>query len=496
MAGEAWEGSAIGRLSGGFGWYERDMGRDWISESAPLAERAAHAVRNDPVVAALKVSVITGTHGSTGLRFRSLVDGGVATDDGTDLRDRIEEVICEASEGVNLDANGLMTRRELDEALDEMAFVRGEGFGIAAWLPNRPAATTGMCWRIIGRERVGNPPGQVDGPTLYQGIKLDSGGSAIGIWVAPSDRAKLGEKKAWTYVPWYDDNGIPKVIHRTGCRPPGTYRGVSEIAPILPIARHAKALVEAYVIGKRSQASLPIFIICEDPVAAAAKDRNGVVWGPNTVIEPGKVYYLGLGSDVKFPTITFQGADFGDFLDILYRNGFAAVGQPIDVVLAQLGKTNMAASRSAWLQYYRQCERRQDAHIQQAAKVIDANIIAEAVYSGRLVLPAGMTIKEACKGRYTRPPRSMPDPLKEAQAVKAWIELGRDKTGLWAESAGVDFRESTIQRAEDDEWSAQYATPAPAPAADATAAPAKPAEPESPAPEDDDNASPNPAAAA
>lgn len=481
MAGEAWEGSAANRLTGGWAWYERDLGRDWISESAPLAERASHAVRNDPVIAALKVAVITGTHGSTGLRFRSLAE----SPDGEplpELRDQIEAAVAEASEGCNLDAAGLLSRRGMDEALEEMAFVRGEGFAIRTWAPGRPGSVTSTCWRVVGRDRIGNPPGMTDGPTLYQGFKLDSNGAVIGFWVKPSDPTKQAERRAWVFAPLYDDLGLPAAIHRVGNRPPGTYRGVSELAPILPISRQVKALLEAYVVAKRVQSCHPIFIACDDPAAAAKKDARGAVWGPNTVIEPGKVYYITPGAQVHFPSYSFQGTDLREFLDTLYRNEFAAVGFPIDVVLAQLGKTNMAASRSAWLQYYRQCERRQDDHIAQVCRPMDSAIIAEAVATGRIALPAGMTIKQACRGRYTRPPRSMPDPLKEAQAVQAWRDLGRDLTGMWSESAGIDFRESVEQRAEDDAWLAEFGVTS------ATAAPAITAEPEEPeGPEDDES---------
>jgi capsid protein len=277
-----------------------------------------------------------------------------------------------------------------------------------------------------------------------------------GVWVAPTDRATRGDIRAYTYVPRYDAAGLPAVIHRVGSRSPGTMRGVSEVAPLLPLARQVKGLIEAYVVGKRIQSCHPIFVVCEDPVAAAKSDRNGAVWGPNTVLEPGKTYYLAPGSDVKFPSFSFQGADLREFLDTLYRNQFAAVGYPVDVVLAQLTQTNMAASRSAWLQLYRQSERRQDAHIAQVCKPMDLVIIAEAVARGEIVIPAGMDLSDLAEGQYIRPVRSMPDPLKEAQAVAAWVELGRDKTSLWAESAGSDYRDSVVQRAEDDLWLAEF----------------------------------------
>lgn len=461
------EGAAYNRLMGGWSAWEHNADQVWLNESAILWVRAASLVRNDPVAAALLSAKITGTHGSEGLRFRCLYeDPGESADEtvdpeSTDIRDQVEAEIHRASRGTNLDAGGQMHRRAFDEALDSMAAISGESFAVRAWIPDRQGASTSTCWRLVRRDRVRNPPGEVDGPRLFQGIRLDKNGAPDGIWVAPPQRfpwnpAMEGNKKeGWTFVKWYDDLGLPAVIHRFGMHVPGSYRGISMYSVNLPLAKQIKNMLEAYVVAKRIQACHPIFIRCADPEAAAKKDRNGALWGPNTALEPGKVYYIGDDGEITMPSFSFQGGDLREFLDTNYRNQFAAWGMPVDVVLAQLGETNMAASRSAWLQYYRQCERWQVDHIQQVSQPMDLCIIAEGVAAGRIRLPDGATVRDLLKGRYLRPPRAMPDPLKEANAVKAWAELNRDLTGLFAES-GVDFRESIQQRAEDDAWLSEY----------------------------------------
>ena len=471
-AGYSYEAAQTGRLGGPWLGTDRDPNED-MYEVAEIATRAAQLVRNDPVMAALKCAKIVGTHGEAGLNFRSLVEldddsaetaPDTTTDAEADLRRRIDDIIQEASAGTNLDACGQMHRREFDEAMDELATVHGEAFAVRAWLPDRPGAVTGSAWKLIRAQRVRNPPGEVNGPNLFEGITLARDGSPDGIWIAPpmrllaydqNPKRDRSPRAGWQWVSWYDDAGVPSVIHRIGSRPPGAYRGVSMYAPNLTMAKQTKGCLDAYVVAKRIQACHPIFIKCSDPNAAAKKDRNGAVWGPNTTIEPGKTYYIGDEGEVSFPSWSFQGADMREFLDTLYRNQFAAWGLPIDVVLAQLGETNMAASRSAWLQYYRRCGIWQTDHINQMRHPMDVAIVAEALAVGKLSMPAGMTMKQLMRGRYIRPARAMPDPKKEAEAVQAWADLGRDLTGLWAES-GVDFRESTIQRASDNAWLKEY----------------------------------------
>ena len=450
----AHQGAGANRLQGPWLGTEPDYNINWINDSSELAARAADSVRNDVVMAALLAAKTMGEQGARGLKFRSLVDldsDSTTSTAETDLRQAIEVEIEEASCGKSLDATGCASRRELETGLSEMAAIGGEAFAIRCWVPGRQWAYGATAWRVIRRDRVTNPPGSPDGDTLFQGIHLDASGAPVGIHIAPPQRYGIYRRdvKDWTYVPWYDENGVPAIIHRVGKRQPGSYRGISMFAPLLYLAKQVKRMIDAYVVAKRVQACHPIFIKCSDPTAAAKKDRNGSVWGPNTTLEPGKVYYVGDDAEMFFPSWSFNGQDMQAFLDTLYRNQFAAWGLPIDVVLAQLGKTNMAASRSAWLQFYRQCEKWQDDHIEQCTAILDANIIQEAVLAGRILMPAGMTLRQLMKGRYVRPARAMPDPLKEANAVAAWKDLGRDLTGLFGES-GVDFRDSIAQREEDE----------------------------------------------
>ncbi len=451
--GAAYSAAGINRTTADWRIWENDPNYDWMSDAWVLRARAWDLFRNDPVMSALHQSKLVGTHGSKGLAFRSLysADGSDETTPAeSDQRREIENCIKRYNRGKQTDAGGMLSRLEFEKALDSLATIAGEGFAIRCWIPGRQRAEFATCWKLIRPERVYNPMGIHDSETMYQGIELDANGAPAALWVGPARRLTYSfDPKDWARIPWHADDGTPNVIHRSGLRIPGMYRGITMYAPNLMLAKQIKGCIDAYVIAKRIQACFPIFITCADPIEAAKNDRNGVVFGPNTAIEPGKVYYLAEGLSINIPTWTFNGADMKAYLDTLYRNQFASWGLPIDVVLAQLGETNMAASRSAWQQYYRQCEIWQDEHISQVSSVLDECIIRESVARGDL--PASVLTSTGLASRYVRPPRSMPDPLKEAQAVALWTTLKRDRTGLWAES-GVDFDESIMQRAEDDEF--------------------------------------------
>ncbi len=452
----AYQGAALSRLQGDWRITITDPQLDWTTESIQLAARAEDLVRNDPVMAALMESKISGTHGNAGLRFRSLYaeDGSNETSPAeTEMRRVIDDLIAQASNGRQLDATGLMCRSEFEEAIDRLATSKGECFAIRKYIPDRPASTIATCWQIIQPYRVTNPPGRPNDATLYEGIELDANGAPAGIHIAPAMRgtainARLFDAKDWDYVPWYAPDGSCNIIHRIGLRPPGGYRGITAFAPLMAIAKQVKGTIEAYVVAKRIQACHPIFIKADDPVAAAKADRNGAVWGNNTTIEPGKTYYIGRDADMVIPQWSFNGADMNDFLNALYRNQFAAWGMPICVVLGQMSSGSNQAARSDWMQYYRTCQRWQDDHIEQCSRIIDESILRESVARGRLQ-DTGQSWARYMQGRYVRPPKSMPEPTKEVQGIKGWADLGRDMTSAFAE-AGLDFRESVMQRAEDN----------------------------------------------
>lgn len=453
-----YDAASVNRTNSDWRIWDNDPNIDWLIDSRNVAARAYDQFRNDPILAALLNAQLDGMFGSKGLIFRSLYsedEDNETSDTESALRRKIEDVVLRYREGTNADASGQQTALGLSRAVETAAMLSGDGVMVRKWLPDRPRTEFATCWEFVRHDRIMNPPDQHDATDLYQGIKLADGNRPIGMYIAPPRRLGMAGdaadqktgKSNFAYVPFIAADGTPNVIWRTGMRLPGAFRGISAFAPVLSTMRQVKHLQESYLIGKRIQASHPMFIECEDPVEAAKNDRNGAVFGTNTVIEPGKFYYVAMGCRPTFPAWTFNGTDMREYVDMLYRNVFAARGFPIDVVLCQLGETNMAASRSAWQQYYRTCEIHQDEHIRQVVSIMDECAIREAVARGEL--PAKVLTPRGLRARYSRPPRAMPDPLKEAQAVALWTTLKRDLTGLFAES-GVDFRDSIMQRAEDE----------------------------------------------
>jgi capsid protein len=427
---------------------------EWTTSAREIALRATDLIRNDPVMFALLGAKSGGTHGPRGLRFRSLyrIDDAPDTSEAErKVRDQINAWLDRAS--VSVDASSCFSRVELERTVDGEADVMGDGFLVRQVDASRPGAQTAVCFQFVRSARVCDPPleaGRQIG-NLFEGIEIDAAGRPIALWIAPSARTLMDNgwrPQDWTRVPWWDAaTGLPNVLHRRGQVLPGCVRGVSRFASCLFVAKQTRGTLEAYVVGKRVQACHPIIVEVEDPVAAAKKDRAGAVLGPNTTIEPGKIYYVAKGSAVHFSSWAFQGADMREFIDTLYRNAFAAWGMPRSIVFGEMSAGSNQAARSDWMQYRDRCTVWQDEFIRQVSQWIDRWLIREGIARGEI--DADPNDPRTYAGEYQRPPARMPEPLKEAQAARAWLDIGRDFTSVFSE-AGLDFDSSTRQRSQDD----------------------------------------------
>ena len=62
-----------------------------------------------------------------------------------------------------------------------------------------PGRLLGTCYQLIEADRLGTPPGKVDGPNLAGGVELDDRGRATGYWIADRNPAHtVGEATTWS----------------------------------------------------------------------------------------------------------------------------------------------------------------------------------------------------------------------------------------------------------------------------------------------------------
>lgn len=449
------------RLLGRASMFIEESRHVWSREFRSLASRAMDLVQNDPFAAAMVGAKLFGTHGASGLHFRSLyqIDDRPETSEGErQVRREIEASIGRASSGTRLDITGLMSRKEFEQSLDWTATVKGDAWAFRRLIPGRRGShwTT---WRMTQPERVSNPDGRPNDDSLYEGMEIGPDGDVVAVHVETGTTGPFGytRDKQWVRIPWVADDGTPNVIHRCGWRLPGMLRGVTMFAPMLLLMKQVSGTVEAHVAGKRAQACHPIIEKTQDEEALAEAERVGARLGPYTSFAPLQVLLTSLESEVVFPQHSFQGDDLKDFLQINYRLLAAAWGLPVEVVLAQMGEASLASARAGLDHFNRRCHELQNEHIVQVTRHIDESIIREDAVRGRLSFQTD-DWSRIMTGRYQRPPKFVTDSQKEAGAVKTEVEIGRSRRNAFGDR-GWDWEAETEERAQEDRLLAAQGQP-------------------------------------
>lgn len=452
MSGELHQAAADTRL--GATWSRSrvpDAAGVWWREGDALATRAWRCLANDGHAQALVQCVRQQVLG-TGLWLLPQYqrDDDPASDDAErQARRLIRRAIERGSAGHRLDAGNALTRVQLLAQLLISGWVAGEGIAVRTWAPQRPGCGGwGTCWRVVDTQRIETPPDQAADRQVINGIRIDSAGRPVGLYIRrsahPQDR--WSERPAWDYQPWYDDAGEALVVHYIP-RPDraGTLRGLSPLAPVLLSLYQLAQATQAHVGGKRHQASLPLIIPSENPAADAAAYERARQDG--AVDDAVSVLFVPRGAEPTLPTVTYQGADFQAFQEAIARVTDAAWGYPWQVVLAQLTNANLASSQAALDQTERVAAADQDVFIEQAVRPIDRSILREAHASGWLPgLPADLDALSA--GDYERPRRPDANRLRTRQAAELADKLGVSPTTIHAEM-GYSYEDEIRQRAAD-----------------------------------------------
>ncbi len=450
------------RLLGPAPWTISEPTWDWSRDWARIAARALELVANDPFAAAMVQCKLDSTHGPNGLTPVSLAQldtSALVSKKDHDVRSVLERGWAQAN-GIGFDAGGLLTRKAFDRQLDWLATVMGEGFAVRMWKPGRLHTPFSTCWRLVRPERVNNPDGKPNGPCiidgravdLYHGFELVDT-SPVAIWVETTPMSAPGyyPTRTWERIAWFSDDGTANVVHRVGWREPGHLRGISMFAPMLLLARQLGGTIEAHVTAKRAQACNPVIYYVDNPEAAAKAaraDASSVV-GPHTKFNPLQVYYAKFGSQVQFTDTKFNGADLEAFLKIGFRVLTSVWQQPIEVVLCQMGESNLASSRASLDQVDRTADVWRGDHIEQAANPFEGATTAEMVKVTKQVKPGPSGLSGLALTRYRRPPKFSTDRLKDANTVEKLIEVGVSPTtalGLF----GMDFEDEVDQSVRDE----------------------------------------------
>lgn len=447
------------RLLGSWSVAAQDPNDYYGSDGEIIANRGQWLYDNDAITHAIVETLLAGTIGPTGLQYRSAYQADnnrKVSDQELTVRRSIQDNIEAGTRGTAFDAGGMFSRANMSKVVLGSTINHGIGVSVYCWKPNRPGRHThATCWRIVHPSRISNPNHAPNNHRMRDGFALDAEGTPVAVMIQRSHPAssQVAPKLIWDRYPIFDGEGFRRVTIHSLPRHADQIRPTGWFTPVMQLMRLMSRTIEAKVVADMLKASMGLICECDDPEAMAAADRNGAVLSGNTKIVPGKVYYVRKGTAWQALNFQYQGQDFDKWLEVILTNITAAFGLPYQFVLQKLTQANMASARVALLQAYRTFHSNQNDLITSTEDPWNQSLIREDLARGRI---AGVNLNDPAEvdrllvGTYLRPPRFMPDPLKEQQAAEvATKRNGVSYSTVYAEQ-GLDAAEEWAQREQDD----------------------------------------------
>lgn len=348
-------------------------------------------------------------------------------------------------------------------------FIAGEHCTIPKWLPGRIApgrAKYATAFQVIDPDRLSNPYGQPESPTLRQGVQLSpEHGEAIGFWFRdahPADWPNALQSATWTYVPRETPWGRPMVLHGYEVERDGQVRGKPPMSAIIEVLR----LEDVYGRTEAVQQILSAMYAATVETEFGSMDVETLaeIFGqdPETkrIMTPSvemtlrgvKVPQLPAGTHLKFNTLARSGSNFAAFEEAVLRRVAAGAGLSYEQVSKDYSKTNYSSARAGFAEAWKFMTGKSEFMASSLADHLYALWLEEAINMGEVELPAGApdfyenrAAWTAC--RWIGPGKGYVDEVKETQAAQMKIDTGISTLEDEAATQGKDWRDNLEQLA-------------------------------------------------
>lgn len=349
-------------------------------------------------------------------------------------------------------------------------FLAGEHCSAPKWIPRRIGpgrARYATAFQLIDPDRLSNPNGEPESPTLRQGVVLDPElGEPLGYWIRdahPADWPNPLNAQSWTYVPRETSWGRPLFLHGFEVDRDGQVRGKPPIASVIEAMRlqdvYERAEAAGTILNALYAATLETEFGAMDP--ELAREVFGADPATNKTLFPDvdmtlrgvKVPHLPPGTKLKFNAPTRPAAaQFAQFEEAVLRRIAAGTGLSYEQVSRDYSKTNYSSARAALIEAWKFMQGRSEFLASSFADHCYALWLEEAVNVGEVTLPKGAPdFYEAREDwvmcRWIGPGRGWIDPVKEVQASQMKIDAGISTLEDEAAEQGKDWQENLEQAA-------------------------------------------------
>jgi lambda family phage portal protein len=315
------------------------------------------------------------------------------------------------------------------------AMMNGDGLGIPLWMPS-PRTPFATKIQLVESDRLSNPLGLIDSQYLRGGIKINNYGKPVSYWVRkahPGD-VYLGfipDSTLWEEIPAETAWGRRRVIHVHDKERTGQHRGKPILTSVLTqfkMADHyqrsemqaavVNAMVAAFIETPMDSEAI-LQMLGGETTCQAFADHMDKRLGYVPKLQGGAVVPLYPGDKMSSFAPARPAAQFGPFLDIVFRHIGVALGLPLELLLKDFSRLNYSASRAMLAEAWRFFMGRRQWLTDYWCKPVYELVIEEAINAGMLDAPDFYTHRAAyLHTRWIGPGRGWLDPLKEMQACE------------------------------------------------------------------------------
>ncbi|EAR49948.1 probable bacteriophage-related protein [Oceanicola granulosus HTCC2516] len=203
---------------------------------------------------------------------------------------------------------------------------------------------------------------------------------------------------------------------------PGQVRGVSQLAPVLSTLSEYDQASDALLVGLKVAAMHAGFIVDANGTGGGVYDGHPTEGGITEVgLEPGAMYRLGLGEDVRFNTPD-QAKDSAALLKTMRQQIAAGLGVPTHLLDGDLSDANYSSLRAGLLPFRAKVE--QFVYHTLVPQFLDPTFrrfVTDEYLAGRLNIT---NLAPALTAEWLPPRHAQVDPQKDMAAAEAALRLG------------------------------------------------------------------------
>lgn len=439
---------------------------DTLGDLDTLRSRARDLARNTPLARGARNTSRVNVVGS-GLRLKAQLQRellGLSDEEAESWEDRVEQLFGLWAEDKLSDITEQQNFYELQGLAFLGAFDSGDIFALRR---QGKGQICKLALQMIEADRVITPQDKSDAPNIREGIEQDGNGAPVAYWVRnrhPGDDlvASSYEPEAFSRIPARGPKtGERLIIHLFDRERVGQSRGVPSLAPVIEDLKQLDRYSEAELMAAVVSAFFTVFIkhgeggnsdIVGEEGVPGLSAANEVALGSGSVVD------LGPNEDIVTANPARPNANFDPFFLAIVRKIGVGLGIPYEVLIQHFS-SSYSASRAALEVAWQFFMDRRVWLARNFCQPVYEWFLYEAVATGLIEAPGFFSDpvrRRAWAGaQWIGPAQISLDPVKDAEAAKAWVEMGvstlenetinRDG-GDWYRNQEQRGREVTLRR--------------------------------------------------